>query len=153
MATTYPEDFGIRSSVTTEEIENQNDRKKFIETLNPNIIAEAPFLFADRRLLTGVLSKIKLFELVNEVPGAIIECGVHQGNSFGLWCSLSSILEPTAFTRIVIGFDTFTGFPSISNQDSSDVNIGQLSNTNLEVIQKCIKIQDKNRPIGHVPKA
>ena len=39
-------------------------------------VASAPFVFADRITVTAALSRIKLFKMVMDIPGAIIECGV-----------------------------------------------------------------------------
>ena len=33
------------------------------------------------------------------------------------WAKLSAILEPVNLTRRIYGFDTFAGFPSLSEKD------------------------------------
>jgi len=106
----------------------------------------------DRRLVTQMLTRIELFKLIQDVQGSIVECGVHRGNSLFLYYHLSSILEPYAFTRKVVGFDTFEGFPSISGEDPEEVLVGHMRDTNYDSIVEWIKIQDLNRPVGHIEK-
>ncbi len=69
-----------------------------------------------------------------------------------LFAKLSAALEPYAYNREIIGFDTFTGFPSKDDKDSSYFKINDLSGVNLGIIEKSIELYDKNRPIGHLPK-
>nr|WP_278335906.1 TylF/MycF/NovP-related O-methyltransferase [Desnuesiella massiliensis] len=56
---------------------------------------------------------------MKNVKGSIIECGVYHGGGLMDWAKLSFNLEPYAMHRKVIGFDTFEGFPSISENDGS----------------------------------
>lgn len=147
-----PSNLGFKKSVSNLEKDFAIKRRELIENCQPNFIGDTPFLFMDRRILHSALSKIKLFEMISDVPGVIIECGVHKGNSLLLWYHLSSILEPYAFTRKIIGFDTFSGFPNTSDKDSEDVKISQLRDTNLQLIKDMIEINDLNRPLHHIQK-
>lgn len=63
---------------------------------------------------------------------------------------LSSILEPYAFNRKIIGFDSFGGFRS--QKDYENVNAKDFSDTNYELLIALKKIHDLNRPIGHIEK-
>jgi hypothetical protein len=71
----------------------------------------------------------------------------------------SSILEPYNHTRRIIGFDTFTGFPSIHEKDlvkhrSEHTHVGAFQ-TSAEIIQSLesmASIHDSNRPLGHIQK-
>lgn len=141
----------IKSTTSFEEGWIDNYRQSIIK-VPPNLVIESPFVYMDRRLVTQMLTRIELFKLIQDVQGSIVECGVHRANSLFLYYHLSSILEPYAFTRKVIGFDTFEGFPSISIQDSSDLYVGHMRDTNYDHIIEWIKIQDHNRPVGHISK-
>jgi hypothetical protein len=123
-----------------------------LEKTNGRLVAEAPMLYLDRRLVTLILTRMKMFEAVLDVQGSVVECGVHRANSLMTYYHMSSIFEPVAFNRKIIGFDTFTGFPSVSDNDNSQVRVGRGSDTDLEHIKRWIKVQDTNRSIGHVPK-
>lgn len=64
--------------------------------------------------------RYELIKLIKDIPGDIIECGVCGGR--GLFSLLQShlILEPKFFYRKIIGFDTFTGFTSISKDKDNE---------------------------------
>jgi hypothetical protein len=46
-----------------------------------------------------------------------MEFGVRWGQNMALFTSFRNIYEPYNVSRKIIGFDTFAGFPSISEQD------------------------------------
>ena len=71
------------------------------------------------------------------------------------WAKLSSILEPVNLTRRLYGFDTFTGFPSISEKDQSKfskVSTGDLYSSCYDELTELIRIYDSNRYLGHMKK-
>lgn len=111
-----------------------------------------PFLFASRQSITAGLSRIKLYEKILGVQGSIVECGVHKGGSLMLYYHLSSIFEPYALNRQIYGFDTFEGFPSISENDPDSVNRAMFSDADCEILQELINLSDLNRPLPNVPK-
>jgi hypothetical protein len=77
---------------------------------------------------------------------------------FGLmsWAKLSSILEPVNLTRRIYGFDTFSGFPSVSEKDMSStgqqLKKGDLFADSRDELNELVKIYDSTRFLGHVPK-
>ncbi|MDM3976550.1 TylF/MycF/NovP-related O-methyltransferase [Mycobacterium marseillense] len=116
-------------------------------------VASAPFVFANRVTVTAALSRIELFKMVMDVPGAIVECGVYRGNSLMLYMHLSSILEPYAINRSIIGFDTFAGFTSIDDeQDPADINADMFADTDPKLIQDMIDANDLVRPVNRIPR-
>lgn len=71
------------------------------------------------------------------------------------WANLSSILEPVNLTRRIYGFDTFTGFPSVSEKDKnkfSNINTGDLDSNCYDELIELIKIYNSNRYLGHMEK-
>ena len=69
-----------------------------------------------------------------------------------LFSKLSSAYEPYALNREIIGFDTFTGFPSVNSKDGSFAYVNRMSDVNLEILEKSIKLYDSNRPLCHMEK-
>lgn len=59
----------------------------------------------------------ELYELIERVPGVIIEFGVWWGANLALLESLRSVREPYNWTRKVVGFDTFEGYPDVTDKD------------------------------------
>src|SRR3954451_16114453 len=82
--------------------------------------------FASKRSLARFLCRHELFKRVLDVNGAIVECGVFNGAGLFTWAQLANIFEPVNYNRRVIGFDTFDGFPDVSDSDGDDWQAGDL---------------------------
>lgn len=139
--------------LTGPEAEYNEKRSRLLERVASHDVADAPFVFANRIAVTAALSRIELFKMVQDVPGAIIECGVYKGNSLMLYMQLSMILEPYAINRSIIGFDTFSGFRSIDAEaDPSDIDEAMFSDTDEAIIQEMIDANDLVRPVNRIPR-
>ena len=103
------------------EVEFNQKRSALLSGISAVEVANNPMLWMDRRTFTNILTKIDMFKMVKNVQGSIVECGVYKGNGISTYSHLSSILEPVAFNRKVVGFDTFDGFPATSNADQSSI--------------------------------
>jgi hypothetical protein len=113
--------------------------------------------FASRQAIAKFLARYEIFKEIIDVNGSIVECGVLHGAGLLTWAKLSSIFEPANHVRKVIGFDTFEGFPSISDADrtegdSSHLVEGGLTGSPLDDVQRAVSLYDQNRPIAHIPK-
>ena len=111
--------------------------------------------FVPRQTISHFLAKNELFKLILNSHGHIVECGVYLGGGLMTWAELSAIYEPYNHTRRIIGFDTFSGFPTINKKDKSSKNTkytnkGGLSANSLADITDSVKLYDLNRPIGHI---
>ena len=112
-----------------------------------------------RQDVARFLVKYELFKLALPANGSIVECGVFTGAGVGAWQHFSAILEPYNHTRRVIGFDTFTGFPSTHEKDlrtggSEHLHVGgyETHGGMKDELQALFAIHDRNRPLGHIPK-
>jgi len=108
-------------------------------------------LYATRQCLTKFLVRYELFKLALPVHGHIIECGVLGGAGVMTWYHLSSIFEPYNHTRRIVGFDTFSGFPSVSEKDGIHAK-GEMADDSYEHLLALSAEHDHNRPIGHIPR-
>lgn len=79
-----------------------------------------------RNALARVLYLDDLYKKILSVPGVICEFGVQWGASFSTLLNLRNLYEPYNIERLMYGFDTFEGFPSVSSKDGS-ANIGDYS--------------------------
>ena len=140
------------SNWSSAEISYQEQRNSMLEKLTPAEVSGAPFVYSDRQMLTTSLTRIHLFEKILSTQGAIVECGVHKANSLFLYYHLSSILEPYNFNRKIIGFDTFEGFRSLSDQDESTLSENDFSDTDFETLKRWAVLQDRNRAVPHIEK-
>jgi hypothetical protein len=58
-----------------------------------------------------------LYQQIVNVPGIIVEFGCRWGQNLAVLQSLRGILEPFHHRRMIVGFDTFEGFPEVMEQD------------------------------------
>jgi hypothetical protein len=61
--------------------------------------------------LSKLLARYEIFKMVLNLPGDIIDCGVYRDASLFSWGNLIEIFAPHS-QKVVIGFDTFSGFSS-----------------------------------------
>jgi hypothetical protein len=112
--------------------------------------------YVRRQNLTRFLALYEIFSRVLNVKGSIVECGVHHGFGLMTWAKLSALLEPINLTRRIYGFDTFAGFPQISEKDVSPagkpLKPGDLFADSYDELVELNKIHDSTRYLGHVQK-
>lgn len=112
--------------------------------------------YVPRQTISHFLAKHELFQKAPYVHGHIVECGVFLGAGLMTWANLSVIYEPVNHTRRIVGFDTFDGFPDLSEQDAAgSTNYAKakgLAVDSFADLQECIRLYDLNRPIGHIPR-
>lgn len=113
--------------------------------------------YVPRSSISRFLTKYEIFKKIIEVQGAVVECGVFYGGGLMSWAQLSAILEPSNHQRRIIGFDTFSGFPSIADEDitgkSSELcKKDCFSADSFDDLNECIRLYDKTRFLNHINK-
>ncbi len=111
--------------------------------------------YARRMHMARLLSLYEIFKLCLPNEGSIAECGVFRGFFLMTWAHLSAILEANNINRRIYGFDSFTGFPSVSEADSpasTGVSPGQLASNSAEELTALIELYDRDRFLGHIDK-
>jgi len=114
--------------------------------------------YIPRQILTTFLVKYEIFKKVLNIQGSIVECGVNLGGGLMTFAKLSAIFEPVNYTRKIIGFDTFSGFPGLSKEDKGrgkdriHARKGGMSASSMSDLEKCIKLYDLDRFVNHIPK-
>jgi O-methyltransferase len=61
----------------------------------------------------------RFFEMVGDVPGDIVECGIGRGRSLLIIAALNELLNDSGSRRHIFAYDSFKGFPAPSEQDQS----------------------------------
>lgn len=82
-----------------------------------NELIENLILFYRRVNLAKFLAQVEVFKKIVNIPGAVVECGVFKGASLLTFTKLIEVYCPGDTLKRVIGFDTFEGFPSLSQKD------------------------------------
>ncbi len=116
--------------------------------------------FVPRQIQTSYLYRWEIFKESLGIHGSVVELGVWMGFGVFSFANFSSILEPYNHTRRVIGFDTFTGFPSTHPIDKATErhadNIEEggffVDQNQRQVLENAINNFDKNRTIPSIPK-
>lgn len=112
------------------------DEAKALATLDRNFEAfpastrqklEAFPNWVRHRDIARLLYKAEIYQSILTVPGCIFECGVLYGAGVATWMHLREIYEPVNFSRRIFGFDTFTGFPSVSTEDGCSALVGHFN--------------------------
>lgn len=106
-------------------------------------------LYLTRQSLSRINFMQKLYELILPVHGSIFEFGVRWGQNLALFSMLRGMHEPYNYNRRIIGFDTFEGFPSVSEHDGDkvargDYGVGAGWKDELESI---LEFHEQNAPI------
>ncbi len=66
-----------------------------------------------------ILSKYELFKIVQDVPGDIVECGVHKGSGIYLYSKFLKLFKPYSLAKVV-GFDFFGKPQKVKNKFKLD---------------------------------
>lgn len=97
-----------------------------------------------------------LYQQIMTVPGVLMEFGTRWGQNLAVWQSLRAILEPYHHRRRIVGFDTFEGFPSVSEQDgtSDAAQVGAYAVTQDydDYLRKILALREQQSPISEVQK-
>lgn len=119
-------------------------------------ILENPGLFIRRQVLSRILMLNDMYKKIINLHGIICEFGVYWGNNLALFESFRGMYEPYNYNRKIVGFDTFSGFPSVHEKDgdSSIIQKGAYSTTKNydEYLEKILLYHESESPISHVKK-
>lgn len=104
--------------------------------------------------LSRILYFNHLYQLVLGKPGVILEFGVQWGASLALLSNLRGIYEPYNYTRTIVGFDTFSGFPTVHAKDGSAPKPGDYSvaESHVAVLEEILTLHESASPIANMRK-
>lgn len=98
----------------------------------------------------------EIYDLIVDVPGVILEFGVHRGATMSTLTSLRMIKEPFNHTRRIVGFDTFTGLAGIDEVDLAELP-WEAGDYGTEEgwpahLAEVLKINESLAPLAHIDK-
>lgn len=110
-----------------------------------------------RQSVAKILWWEHLYRQIVDVPGCILEFGVHFGTSLSTLMSLRGLLEPYNYQRDIVGFDTFEGFSSVAEVDQSASHqwkAGDYATPErfAEHLSEVLQIQERMSPLAHIRK-
>ncbi|GAA5051750.1 class I SAM-dependent methyltransferase [Nocardia callitridis] len=111
-------------------------------------------VYLRRHQLADLLTMDALYRLLPELPGVIMEFGVLHGRHLAILSALRSLYEPYNCFRRIIGFDTFTGFPDLSDIDqvSPSAAVGRFAVPPREVdhLREVLAVHESGDAVSHV---
>lgn len=113
-------------------------------------------LYLNRQALTRLLFIHELYQKIVNVHGVIFEFGVRWGQNLALYESLRGIYEPYNYSRRIVGFDTFEGFPSVHSNDGVSAIIQRgaygVSQGYRAHLEQLLDYHESESPIPHIRK-
>lgn len=114
-------------------------------------------LFLSSKNLSRILFMNHLYQQILDVHGIVFEFGTRWGQNLSLFAALRGIYEPFNRLRKIVGFDTFTGFPEISEQDKKECSIlkqGGLAcaDNYSDYLRGVMEYQEQDNPLSHIKK-
>jgi Cephalosporin hydroxylase len=158
---TKMDDKGTIQMQTNSSMEELIGRQSFYQTfaqcpIPPNEILANLGLFVNRQSFSRMLFMHEIYKQIIPVHGTVVEFGVRWGQNLSLFTSFRGIYEPYNYSRKIIGFDTFSGFPSVSPQDGTDevVGIGAYGVTPdyEKYLESILDYHEKESPLSHLRK-
>lgn len=119
----------------------------------PDELVDNIALYLRRRPLADVLAMDTLYRMVRDVPGVIMEFGVHRGRHIATLTALRAVHEPYNPHRRIIGFDTFTGFPDVSDHDTTQSAVRgrfKLGSDYPDHLRSVLDAHECDEPLGHI---
>jgi Macrocin-O-methyltransferase (TylF) len=107
-----------------------------------------------RQTLSRVLYWDQLYRRILGKPGVICEFGVQWGASLAQLINLRGIYEPYNISRLIYGFDTFSGFVSVDKKDGGFSEAGDYATSKgyEETLESLLNIHEAFCPVSHKKK-
>ncbi len=146
--------------VLNSQTENEMIQKsKMVSKLRGSGIPDSEILdnlgiFLTRQNLSRINFMQNIYSQIINTHGNIFEFGVRWGQNLSLFSNFRGIYEPFNHNRKIVGFDTFSGFPSVNQLDGKKVEVGDYAvskgwETELDEI---LSFHNQNAPIPHKKK-
>jgi hypothetical protein len=120
----------------------------------PEELVDNLALYLRRQPLTDLLSLDALYRTILDVPGVIMEFGVHRGRHLAALTALRGVYEPYNPHRRIVGFDTFTGFPDVTDLDtiSPSARTGRFALTGHHPrhLREVLDVHEQGEHLGHI---
>ena len=119
------------------------------------LISNLP-LFLRRQDVARILFMNHLYQEMIDTHGIIMEFGIRWGRNISLLQSLRGTYEPYNYNRKIVGFDTFSGFPSVSKKDGAAeiIEAGAFNVTDgyEKYLSAVCDYHEAESPISHIKK-
>lgn len=139
----------------------KDSQKRFVELLKNAPLPDDELLpnlgmFLTSKTLSRILFFHEIYQKILPVHGVVCEFGVRWGQTLSLLSALRGIYEPFNRHRKIIGFDTFSGFQGVSDQDGGGRHCVEgafsVPDSYEAYLGDLLRVQDDLNPINHLKK-
>jgi hypothetical protein len=139
----------------------RNRRAEFARLFRSAAIPEEELLanlglFMRRQHWARCLFMHDLYRRALDVHGVVMEFGTRWGQNLALFSVFRGLYEPFNYTRHLVGFDTFTGFPGVSPEDGTNPTVSEGAYSVTEgweqTLEKILLYHEGESPISHLRK-
>jgi Macrocin-O-methyltransferase (TylF) len=113
-------------------------------------------LFTRASVLAKVMYINELYQRIINTPGVIMEFGVWWGQNLVFFESMRAMYEPYNYTRRVVGFDTFTGYTTITEKDGNNELVAEgaysVSEGYEQYLNRLLDYHEQENAMGHIKK-
>ncbi len=113
-------------------------------------------VYSNRQLMSHFVFIHHVYQQIINTHGVIMELGCRWGQNLALFETMRALYEPYNYSRKIIGFDTFGGFPSVHKKDggSSVIEEGAYGVTGdyEKHLEQVLNAHEQNAPLDHLKK-
>ena len=113
-------------------------------------------LFINSKTLARINFMQHIYKLSVDVPGVVFDLGTRWGQNMAIFASCRGMYEPFNRHKKIVGFDTFTGFPSVDPKDGSSdlMEEGNVATTDRyeEYLEILMTQHEHDNPLPHIKK-
>jgi len=141
--------------------QESNARQNLVKMLKDTPIPDDELLenlglYLNSKNLSRIMVMNHLYEQIIDTMGVIMDFGTRWGQNMAIWTALRGMYEPYNRHRKIIGFDTFTGFPSVHENDGKSVLMKEgnlaLPENYEQYLEKLLTVQENDNPLNHIKK-
>jgi hypothetical protein len=107
-------------------------------------------VYTSRQTIARFLNRYEMYKQIINIHGSILEFGVYKGCGAFAWQHFASIIEPYNINRKIYAFDTFEGFPEISEKDPDFYRKNDLNDASYQEMVQLVAIHQENMPLSHI---
>ena len=113
-------------------------------------------LFLNSKSLARILFMQHLYEQIVDVQGVVFDLGTRWGQNLSIFAACRGLYEPFNRHRKLVGFDSFAGFPSVSEKDGKSdlMKAGNVTVTDnyIDYLDGVMAHQEGDNPLSHIKK-
>jgi len=148
--------FQIETTASQEQLKHRQRLVEMFEK-SPLPLDERLFnvgMYTRSSVLVKFLVMSDIYQRIKNIPGQLLEFGTWWGQNLILLENLRAIYEPFNKQRIIVGFDTFEGYTTLSDKDkASEVWQEKSYNTGtgyVEYLRELLEVHEGSNVLGHV---